>query len=163
MLEAARPPAVRTPGSSDGRRIGPRAPPSNAGSSVSRRSASRASPAKRRKSWWEYEEQLARLAFELRAEAAAARRAHTDDLGILLGQQLQLRERVDQLRQDARRVSLLVDDGKLLDNIETAYEYDRPEYVWPNVEALSRHLPTSPDISRHPPTSPDISRHLPPT
>jgi hypothetical protein len=35
-------------------------------------------------------------------------------------------------------VSLLVEDGKLLDNIETAYEYDRPEYVWPNVEELSR-------------------------
>ena len=50
------------------------------------------------KPWWEYEEALARLAFELRGEAAAQRAAHTNDLGILLQQQLALRARIDELQ-----------------------------------------------------------------
>ena len=49
------------------------------------------------KPWWEYEEQLARLAYDLKAEAASARALHTRDLGILLQQQLALRGRVDEL------------------------------------------------------------------
>ena len=50
------------------------------------------------KPWWEYEEALARLAFELRGEAAAQRAAHTTDLGILLQQQPALRARIDELQ-----------------------------------------------------------------
>ena len=53
------------------------------------------------KAWWEYEEQLARLAFELRGEAAAERSLHTRDLGILLQQQLALRAKVDDLERSA--------------------------------------------------------------
>ena len=49
------------------------------------------------KPWWEYEEALARLAYDLKAEAAAAKAAHTRDLGILLQQQLALRGRLDEL------------------------------------------------------------------
>lgn len=49
------------------------------------------------KAWWEYEEQLARLAFDLRGEAQSMRAAHTKDIGILLQQQLALRSRVDEL------------------------------------------------------------------
>jgi len=49
------------------------------------------------KPWWEA---LARLAFELRGEAAAQRAAHTTDLGILQQQQLALRARarIDKLQ-----------------------------------------------------------------
>jgi hypothetical protein len=50
------------------------------------------------KPWWEA---LARLASELRGEAAAQRAAHTTDLGILQQQQLALRARSD--RQAAER------------------------------------------------------------
>ena len=62
---------------------------------------STASSSKKRppKAWWEYEEQLARQAYELRAEAANAKTLHTRDLGILLQQQLVLRGRVDELHQ----------------------------------------------------------------
>ena len=52
------------------------------------------------KPWWEA---LARLAFELRGEAAAQRAAHTTDLGILQQQQLALRARarIDKLQNAA--------------------------------------------------------------
>lgn len=66
----------------------PNPPPSAAGSSAKKRPP---------KAWWEYEEQLARLAYDLRAEAANAKALHTRDLGILLQQQLVLRGRVDEL------------------------------------------------------------------
>ena len=61
--------------------------------SPSHHSASKRPP----KAWWEYEEQLARLAYDLKTEAANARSLHTRDLGILLQQQLVLRGRVDEL------------------------------------------------------------------
>ena len=51
-----------------------------------------------RAAWWEYEEALTRLAYDLKAEAAGARATHTRDLGILLQQQLLLRGRVDELQ-----------------------------------------------------------------
>ena len=69
-----------------------RRPPSVASSSAG--GGNRKAP----KPWWEYEEALARLAFELRGEAAAQRAAHTNDLGILLQQQLALRARIDELQ-----------------------------------------------------------------
>ena len=69
-----------------------RRPPSVASSSAG--GGNRKAP----KPWWEYEEALARLAFELRGEAAAQRAAHTTDLGILLQQQPALRARIDELQ-----------------------------------------------------------------
>ena len=74
-----------------------RRPPSSYGGSMVRGVAGDGAKQAPPKPWWEYEEQLARLAFELRGEAAAQRTAHTKDLGILLQQQLALRSRVDEM------------------------------------------------------------------
>ena len=47
--------------------------------------------------WWDYEEEIARLKFSMQSDAAKLRERHTQDVGILLNEQVKLRDQILEL------------------------------------------------------------------